>query len=539
MRRKTILLITTVGIVAALALNGAASPPPANPVESVRDLARALLGHANVRMTAAANTGLRTVASGSHALNPGDQGINPDAAQVPTGGLSARKTPATLPNVRVNDPAADTHGEDQTTQSETAVAVSGSHVAVAYNDSQHTGLFLTAGSSLSGYSYSSDGGAHFADGGSLPNRDGFVNGGDPALAADRGGNMYYGNLLFGVLSLEVGVAKSTDGGATWSPPVPVQPPPPLSQFSMGDKDAITVGPDPSSPAQDNVYAAWDDFVFTRNQFLTGLPVSHSYDGGKTWNLVYADRIDNSQGCSFGQYFGAQPLVDPSDGTLYVAAEKISANDPKCQGASTVFSEVIVKSTDGGQTFGPVVKIADLTSSTLSTPGLSLGPGKIMRLADFPTIALLGNALYVAWNEREGSNTHLTIAKSTNGGRSWSVGHPISGFGDEVQPALSADSSGLHLMYYERNSNKTLDVYVANSPDGSSFTPRLVTTQPSPGALTFPQFDPIIAFGYMGDYIANVSDGNHQYFAWGDNRDTVTDFLYPSGRADPNVYFAKQ
>src|SRR6266568_1431887 len=48
-----------------------------------------------------------------------------------------------------------------------------------------------------------------------------------------------------------------------------------------------------------------------------------------------------------------------------------------------------------------------------------------------------------------------------------------------------------------------------------------------------------AFTYMGDYIANVSDGTHQYFAWGDNRDIVTNFLWPQGRHDPDVFFARQ
>ena len=52
-----------------------------------------------------------------------------------------------------------------------------------------------------------------------------------------------------------------------------------------------------------------------------------------------------------------------------------------------------------------------------------------------------------------------------------------------------------------------------------------------------QFDPQIGFGYMGDYIANVSDGTTQYFAWGDNRNIVTDFTYPNGRHDPDVFFA--
>ena len=44
---------------------------------------------------------------------------------------------------------------------------------------------------------------------------------------------------------------------------------------------------------------------------------------------------------------------------------------------------------------------------------------------------------------------------------------------------------------------------------------------------------------MGDYIANVSAGSHLYFAWGDNRDTVKDFMFPHGRNDPDVFFAKK
>ncbi len=67
----------------------------------------------------------------------------------------------------------------------------------------------------------------------------------------------------------------------------------------------------------------------------------------------------------------------------------------------------------------------------------------------------------------------------------------------------------------------------------------MTSHAFPGVFTNPQFDPIIAFGYMGDYIANVSDGTDQYYAWVDNRDTVTNILWPSGRHDPNVYLAKQ
>jgi hypothetical protein len=91
----------------------------------------------------------------------------------------------------------------------------------------------------------------------------------------------------------------------------------------------------------------------------------------------------------------------------------------------------------------------------------------------------------------------------------------------------------------RNADNTLDVVVANSGDGgATWSFKRVTSQSFPGVFTFPQFDPIIAFAYMGDYIANVSDGSSQYFAWGDNRNTVTNFMWQQGRHDPDVYFAK-
>ena len=59
---------------------------------------------------------------------PDSSGGSVGAAVEPHGG--------TPPNVRVNDPSADTHQTDQTTQSETTIAVAGSHVAVGFNDSQ-------------------------------------------------------------------------------------------------------------------------------------------------------------------------------------------------------------------------------------------------------------------------------------------------------------------------------------------------------------------------------------------------------------------
>lgn len=446
-----------------------------------------------------------------------------------------------LPNVRVNNPGEDTHFVDQTTQSEAMVAASGQNVLVGYNDSQTTGLFLTAASNLTGYSYSTDGGQTFTDGGTLPNAPSFMNFGDPWVASDRDGAFYFSNLMLdgSTGNLDIGVSKSTDGGKTFSTPTNIAPT--NDAFYSGDKDAMAVGPDPANRSQDDVYVAWDDqYGDQEGNVFDGLPVAHSSDGGKTWHVTYADNFEfDFNTCSFQQYIGATPAVS-WNGTLYVVAEKLSVDDPLCTGtAPFVASEWMFKSTDGGQTFGPGKQLATVTE--IPNGAIDLGPGMLMRDLEFPTIATgSGGKVWVAWNDAQSGRSHIRLATSTNSGATWSFAWATNDAGDQVQPALSADKSGLHLLYYQKNPDDTLDVVVANSANGSPpFTPTRVTSTSFPGVFTNPQFDPIIAPAYMGDYIGNASANNHEYFAWGDNRDTVTNSLWPKGRNDPNVYFAKQ
>src|SRR5215470_4717478 len=259
--------VTTVALTGAFtgALTAGSGTP--GPALTRQQIAQHILGtRAAGVMTAPARAALRMLATGSRDLSPGlpAGGLPAAGPSAPPSNAGNLAKPA-FTNVRVNDPAQDTHQTDQTTQSETAIAVSGSHVAVGYNDSQQSALFLTAGSGLTGYSYSTNGGASFTDGGALPNTPEFNNLGDPWLASTRSGDMYFSNLAFDNFNfnLDVTVAKSADGGKAWGTPVPVFRPP-FSTVYFGDKPALAAGPDPVATARDDLYTAWDDFSVDLN-----------------------------------------------------------------------------------------------------------------------------------------------------------------------------------------------------------------------------------------------------------------------------------
>ena len=534
--------LLALGIVVALVAGGATyAATPGSASQTPQSYALRILRQPGARyMTAAARMGLGMIASGNFRFGSvlsigGDENAAPTQPVAATATIRPRTGAAAVPtNVRVNDPSADRTELDQTTQSETTIAAHGSNLVVGYNDSQKALIALTAGGDLTGYSYSRNGGASWIDGGTLPNDPGNVNLGDPWLTSTSSGAFFYSTLMLSPNGISVGVARSPDGGRRWGTPVQLLPNVGAGGFESADKPALTSGPTPGGGTA--LYDAWDDFSCDNTGCFDGLPVARSTDGGGTWKVTYADKVPES-GCSFVQYIGSQPLV-LADGTLEVAAEKISTLDPHCQGAPTTFSEVLFTSSDGGHTFSSARKIADVTPA-FAGGALTLGPGKLMRTIEFPSIAERRGVLYVAWNDgRRSSHSHIALASSADAGHSWDLSFVTHGSGDEVQPALTADGRGLQLLYYGRTGH-SLDVYEADSTTAASWSVRRISSHSSPGVPTSPQFDPIIAFGYMGDYIANVQDGSQHYFAWGDNRDRVRNFLWPGGRHDPDVFFAKR
>src|SRR5437870_6086562 len=391
MRRTLGVLTIAMVVIAAGAIAGSAASPKTPP--SKQEIAKRILATpAGKTLTPTARIALEAIARGDHRAAPDSNGISaPATTRQPKG---TKPVGGPLPNVRVNDPSKDSNQADQTTQSETSVAVSGSNVAVGYNDSQRTLLFLTAASNLSGVSSSTDGGQTFTDGGTIPNAPGKNNFGDPWLATDSSGTMYYSNLVldFSSFSLLVGVAKSTDGGKSWSQANTIPPPPGNELGYSADKDAMVAA------GAGNLYDTWDDFTTTFDPLTgafteySGLPVAHSTDGSSSWSIAYADKAvlftfdpNKPPDCSFHQFIGAMPLV-AADGTVYEAALKFGVDDPNCTfTAPFTEEEWIFASHDAGQTFPQKVKIADASPSTGSFFGaFQLGPGQFMRNLKLPT-----------------------------------------------------------------------------------------------------------------------------------------------------------
>lgn len=328
-----------------------------------------------------------------------------------------------------------------------------------------------------GFFTSFDGGATWLDG-QIPLRSG-NSAGDPSPAFDSkhravlmaqlentGGQGATGSVSQG----DVSVSHSTDGGMTWSEAATVFQGTgtgigPANQATFFDKEWITVDNDPGSPHYGRAYV-------TTTRFLNGLhgsyaesPIvlSYSDDGGLNWSKP--KEISGSHpSCSFQSVPGGGatecdedqfsiPEV-ASDGTLYVHFANFQ-NEAAWEADDLFDSQLmVVKSTDGGVTFGapvPAVQLEDgLSDMPFSVIGRQTIWGHQIRWAPYGNISVnptepddvtivwadrgtpnpnatagcfftIGSAPnYDPCNAGPGSDTDVYYVRSTDGGATWSA-----------------------------------------------------------------------------------------------------------------------
>ncbi len=304
-------------------------------------------------------------------------------------------------------------------------------------------------------------------------------GGDPTLAFDSHGNVFYAGLGFDRTAPPntVAVNRGTFNGSgqlTWSAPVFINQT--TSPSTLNDKEWIAADWHVSSPFRDRIYVSWTRFLFNpQNGNYVQSPIffAFSTDGGHTFSTPknIAGNVLYDQ--------GSRPLVG-YDGSVYVIFEGSTR-------LATLSSTYVVKSTDGGVTFGKPVAIASLAD--ILTP-----QNAVFRVNSFPAGDVAPNGdVYVAWSSQmsdsgglcpsstnNGCHAAALFSKSTDGGAIWSAPVPIF-------PAVDA-------------SNRTPIGYPVTQPDSSILN--------APAARRVDTFWPGVAISpsgrvYMSAYAADI------------------------------------
>jgi len=315
-------------------------------------------------------------------------------------------------------------------------------------------------------------------------------GGDPSLAFDGAGHVFYAGLGFDRTAPPntVTVNKGTfdaDGALSWGAPTFINPT--TAPSTLNDKEWIGVDSHVGSPFQDRVYVSWTRFLFnphTGRYVQSPIAFVFSKDGGATFSdpqLIVSNVLYDQ---------GSRVVVGP-DGTVYVFWE-----------GSTRFaafnSIYMVASTDGGVSFSSPVAVA---------PAVDIIPpfNTVFRVNSFPAADIAPDGtLYASWSS-EVLNTATTYgadptcayfysgrpsvyanchssavwSSSSDGGATWSTPVPILA-------ALDA-------------SNRVAEGYPVTQPDGSTLN--------APPARRVDSFWPAVAASPSGKVFMSAYAGD--------------------------------
>ena len=353
---------------------------------------------------------------------------------------------------------------------------------------------------------------------------------DPTVAFDDNGTLYvaYGaetQDASGNDQVTVVVARSTDGGVTYTQFTQLDTNLNIGNLPGNDKWHLATGPDPTTPSQQNVYIAWTHNVRepgTDQQIV----VSVSTDGGATFSAPLVINDASISGTSGGNLF-ADPAVGPN-GELYVSWYNINTGD--------VFLDV---STDAGTTFG--------TDSTVATPqalfktGIPAQPDRGIFVG--PTIdtdrsgGSFDGRLYMTYVDVASGgvlpDTDIFVRFSSDQGSTWSAPVLVNddgGSNSQFLPWLDVDQQTgvVSVVWYDaRNdtnnngtNNQLVEVFMAISDDGGATfgTNILVSDGQSDQSTNNPNR---WGANYL-EYIGIAMFGCRAYPVWADNSTNLAD-----------------
>ncbi len=298
--------------------------------------------------------------------------------------------------------------------------------------------------------------------------------GDPALAFGAGGRLWFANIADhegpggAFTGPSVVVATSDDGGLSWTDPVTVASGQgAVAGLASGllvfqDKEFIAADRFAgSSPFAGRAHVTWTSFqerVLPVGAFFRAPIMTSRSDDGQVWSAP--QEISGSGAfCSF-QYNGRPGECDANqdsyptvaaNGRVYVSFENF--NTPAEN------QILVVRSGDGGRTFGPPVKVADVfdidypqnVDGRDTLTGCQLRVSSVANSAADPSDPT-GNTVYVVWSDNRNAirdeegkvvatNVDVFLARSTDGGASWRRYLVDGSANDQFYPWVAVGADG--------------------------------------------------------------------------------------------------
>jgi hypothetical protein len=367
---------------------------------------------------------------------------------------------------------------------------------------------------------------------------------DPTVAYSLRDHAFYMGTLcyyFNTPASEIHVWKSIDGGATWSDST--KPAVVVTNHSAGgqidasvfnDKELMAVDNSPSSPYFGRIYVTYVKFHMNGGSYARSdyCPVKAAYTdaiptanpSSSVWqhtDVVPDAPGDDGRGLTANQF--ATPVVD-DEGGLDVAFVSEDCN--------TSYDRMLLfsRSTDGGESFGDVVRVdqpgewIDNANRNDNLPGK--GDVRFPGTLGFAYDATRGRLIVLALNAIADSSS-ISAQYSDDFGATWSdsiwVSVAASGDparGDQFFPAVGVDSAGDYFAIWQDTRNDQgdhrIETFQGTSTDGGlTWTNQLISTA---------SFDPRQSFFtcgcFIGDYNQIAVSDEVIYPTWTDGRNSA-------------------